>query len=115
MHIASLRWDFTLQRVRQLPDMQGAFTLWADDECVYIGHTPYNRSLQSCLRQLLELRDEGVIRGSHFTWETTATPKSREYQLLARSLERDGRLPRYNRSGSPLRFTETSITDLRAR
>ena len=47
--------------------------------------------------------------------ETTAMPKSREYQLLALNLEKRGRLPRYNKAGSPLGGTNTSITDLRAR
>jgi hypothetical protein len=95
--------------------MQGVFTLWDDDECLYVGHTPWNRSLQDCLRQLLELRDEGVIRATYFAWETTATPKSREHQLLAHNVEKHGRLPRYNQPGSPLCATNTSITDLRAR
>ncbi len=115
MRVASLRWDFTPQRVREIPDMQGVFTLWEGDECLYVGHTPYNRSLQACLCRLLELRDEGVIRASQFTWETTATPKGREYQLLALNVEKRGRLPRYNQAGSPLRSTASSITDLRAR
>jgi hypothetical protein len=115
MRVASLRWPLSAERVREIPDMQGVFTLWDDRECLYVGHTPWNRSLQGCLRQVLELRDEGVICASHFTWETTATPKTREYQLLARSVEKHGRLPRYNKAGSPLRATNTSITDLRAR
>ena len=115
MHIASLRWHFTADQVGKTPEMQGAFTLWDGGECLYVGHTPWNRSLRACLRQLLVLRDEGVIRASHFTWEMTATPKSREYQLLTRNVEKLGRLPLYNKAGSPLRFTHTSITDLRAR
>ena len=116
MRIASLRWPLSQDRVRQTPaDLQGVFTLWDGDECLYVGHTPWNRSLQTCLGQLLDLRDEGVIRGTHFTWETTAMPKSREYQLLALNLEKHGRLPRYNKAGSPLGGTNTSITDLRAR
>jgi hypothetical protein len=115
MRIASLRLPLSLERVRKTPDMQGVYTLWDGDECLYIGHTPWNRTLQACLRQLLELRDQGVIRATHYTWETTATPKSREYQLLARSVERQGRLPRYNKAGSPLRAVTGSVTDLRAR
>jgi hypothetical protein len=115
MRIASLRWPLSLERVREMPDMQGVYTLWDGEECLYIGHTPWNRSLQACLRQILELRDQGVIRATDFTWETTATPKSREHELLARSVERQGRLPRYNEAGSPLRATNASITDLRAR
>jgi hypothetical protein len=113
MQVASLRWSFTVEHVRDTPDMQGVFTLWDGNECVYVGHTPWNRSLPECLRPCLALRDEGVIRASRFTWETTSTPKGREYDLLARSIQTHGRLPRYNRGNSPLRAPETSITDLR--
>lgn len=85
------------------------------EERVYVGHTPWNRSLPGCLREHLALRDQGVIQATHFSWETTSTPKGREYQLLALGIEKQGRLPRYNRAGSPLRAPTSSITDLRAR
>jgi hypothetical protein len=115
MGIASLPSSFTTDHVRKTPDVQGVFTLWDGDECVYVGHTPWNRSLPECLREHLALRDEGVIRASRFTWETSSTPKGREYQLLALSIERQGKLPRYNRGDSPLKPSKTSITDLHAR
>jgi hypothetical protein len=115
MHVTSLRCPFAAEHVCNTPDMQGVFTLWDGDECLYVGYTPWNRSLRACLRQLLALRDEGVIRASHFAWEMTSTPKTREYQLLSRNVEKQGRLPRYNKADSPLRFTHTSVTDLHAR
>lgn len=114
MRIASLRWRFTAERVRETPDAQGVFTLWDGPDCVYVGHTPWNRSLRHCLQQHRALCDEAVISASHFTWETTSTPKSREAELLSTMSERHGR-PRYNRPGSPLTPTKTSVTDLRAR
>jgi hypothetical protein len=113
--VASLPSSFTLEHVRETPDLQGVFTLWDGDECVFVGHTPWNRSLPECLRQCLALRDKGVIHASRFAWETTSTPKGREYELLALNIEKHGRLPRYNRADSPLRPPRTSITDLRAR
>jgi hypothetical protein len=114
MRVASLRRRFTLEHVRETPDMQGVFTLWDGKECVYVGHTPWNRSLQQCLREHLHLKDEGAIRVSHFTWETTSMPKSREDEVLQRRLDRQGKMPRYNLPNSPLSPTTTSITDLRA-
>jgi hypothetical protein len=115
MRVASLRCSLTAERVREAPDAQGVFALWDGKECVYVGHTPWNRSLADCLRQHLVLRDEGVIRASHFTWETSSTPKGRECQLLAQAIDRQGKLPRYNRADSPLRPPRSSVTDLRAR
>jgi hypothetical protein len=115
MHVASLRWRLTPELVREIPDIQGVFSLWDGDECVYVGHTPWNQSLRDCVRQHLDLQQEGVIKASHFTWETTATPKTREGDLLALCLQKHGNLPRYNRDDSPLHPTRTSVTDLRAR
>ena len=115
MRVASLRWRLTAERVRETPDAQGVFTLWDGKDCVYVGHTPWNRSLQHCLRQHLALRDEGVIRASHFTWETSTTPKTRENEVLAIRMDRQGSRPRYNAPGSPLAATKSSITDLHAR
>jgi hypothetical protein len=115
MPVASLRWQFDAESVRETPDGQGVFTLWDGDECVYIGHTPWNSSLRDRLRAHLVLQEQGVIRASHFTWETTSMPKTREGDLLAVSLARQGKLPRYNRPDSPLRPPRECITDLRAR
>ena len=114
MRIASLRCSFTAERVREIPDVQGVFTLWDGKECVYVSHTPWNRSLQQCLREHLTFNSVGTIHVSHFTWEATSTPKSREDELLRQKLERQGRLPRYNLPGSPLAPTRTSVTDLHA-
>jgi len=114
MRVASLKCRFTADRVREIPDVQGVFTLWDGKECVYVAHTPWNRSLQHCLREHLALNDAGAIRVSHFAWETTSTPKGREDELLRQKTERQGRRPRYNLPGSPLEPTRSSITDLRA-
>ena len=114
MRVASLSCRFTAERVREIPDVQGVFTLWDGKECVYVSHTPWNRSLQQCLMAHLALSDAGAIKVSHFTWETTSTPKSREDEVLRQKADRQGRLPRYNLPGSPLAPTRTSVTDLRA-
>jgi hypothetical protein len=95
--------------------LQGVFTLWDANECLYVAHTPWNRSLRDCLRQHLALREEGVIEASHFAWETTTTPKARETEVLGLYIDRNGKLPRYNRGDSPLQSPRSCITDLRAR
>lgn len=115
MAIASLRWSFNTDAVRDIPEQQGVFTLWDANECVYIGHTPRNTTLRDQLRAHLGLQEQGTIDASQFTWETTPTPKTREGDLLQVYLDKHGRLPRYNRPDSPLRAAEGSATDLRAR
>jgi len=115
MAVASLRWRFLADAVRETPDQQGVFTLWEASECVYIGHTPWNTTLRDRLRAHLGLKKEGVIDASHFTWEATPTPRTREGDLLQLYLDKHGKLPRYNRPDSPLRAAERCVTDLRAR
>jgi hypothetical protein len=109
MLVASLRWKLTPEHVRETPDVQGVFSLWDADECVYVAHTRGNRTLRDCLREHLLLRERGVIQATHFAWEITATPRSREADLLA------AMRPRYNQQNSPLRPEEATVTDLRAR
>jgi hypothetical protein len=115
MPVASLRWELSAETVRETPDQQGVAALWDGDECVYIGHTPRNTSLRDLLRELLASRQANTIRATHFTWEATPMPKTREGDLLASCLHRQGGLPRYNRPDSPLRAPGDCITDLRAR
>lgn len=115
MPVASLRWQLIPECVRGTPDLQGVFTLWDANECVYIGHTPRNTSLRDRLREHLALQQGGVIDASHFAWETTSTPRTREVDLLAACLQKQGRLPRYNRPDSPLQAPAACVTDLRAR
>lgn len=115
MRVASLPRKLTLEHVRETPDVQGVYTLWDGAECVYVSHTPWNISLRDQLRKLLELQQGGAIEVSHFMWETTPTPKTREGELVAQIAERQGKLPRYNGPGSPLQPESTCVTDLRAR
>ncbi len=115
MAVASLRWRFHADAVRDTPEQQGVFTLWDASDCVYIGHTPWNTTLRDRLRTYLDLHEQGLIAASHFTWEATPTPKTREGDLLQVYLDKHGSLPRYNRADSPLRAAEDCVTDLRAR
>ena len=115
MAVASLRWSFHSDAVRETPEQQGTFTLWDASECVYIGHTPRNTTLRDRLRAYLGFRAQGVIAASHFTWEATPTPKTREGDLLQVYLDKHCSLPRYNRADSPLQAVENGVTDLRAR
>jgi hypothetical protein len=80
VRVASLRWQFTADSVRETPELQGIFP-------------PLER----------------------FAWETTTRPKTREGELLAACVRKQGKLPRYNRPDSLLHPTRTCVTGLRAR
>jgi len=90
MSIASLRWHFDAETLRDVPEGPGVCTLWSSHELVYIGRTEGNSTLRDLLRSFLG------ARVTHFTWEVTVTPKTRAGDLLDTYLEKYGRLPRYN-------------------
>ena len=90
MPIASLRWRFDAETLRDVPAGPGVCCLWAGQELVYIGRTEGNATLRDLLRSFLG------ERVSHFTWEVTVTPKTRAGDLLDGFLEKHGRLPRLN-------------------
>ena len=92
MSIASLRWRFDAETLRDVPESPGVFTLWSGQELVYIGRTEGNSTLRDLLRGFLEQ----PLRVTHFTWEVTVTPKTRAGDLLDSYLVKNGRLPRYN-------------------
>lgn len=91
MFVTSLKWKLDADAIRATPRTQGVFGLWDDDELVYIGSTERDVSLPEALERPLRLREQGLIRASHFTWEITITPRSWSAEL-----------PRYNRETSPL-------------
>jgi hypothetical protein len=91
MPIASLRWRFDAETLRDVPESPGVCTLWTGNELVYIGRTEGTGTLRALLRSLLD------VPVTHFTWEVTVTPKTRAGDLLDAYLEKNGRLPRYNR------------------
>ena len=85
MSIASLRWRFDAETLRDVPEGPGVFTLWSGSDLVYIGRTEGSASLR-----------ERDLQVTHFTWEVTVTPKTRAGDLLDSHLAKHGRLPRYN-------------------
>jgi hypothetical protein len=98
--IASLRWRFDADTLRDVPEGPGVCTLWSGNELVYIGRTEGNTTLRELLKAFLERVEKKDIAVSHFTWEVTVTPKTRAGDLLNAYIEKHGRLPRYN-EGAP--------------
>jgi len=96
MSIASLRWRFDAETLRDVPEGPGVFTLWSGSDLVYIGRTEGSASLRELLKACLAPVRERDLRVTHFTWEVTVTPKTRAGDLLDSHLAKHGRLPRYN-------------------
>lgn len=102
MFVTSLKWNLEAGALRATPRTQGVFGLWHDDELVYIGATVRDAVLPEALARILELKQQGVLQATHFTWEITITPRSWSGELLRTYFNRHGVLPRYNRAPSPL-------------
>lgn len=102
MFVTRLKWKLDADAIRATPRTQGVFGLWDGEELVYIGATERDLSLPETLDKLLPLKQQGLIRASHFTWEITITPRSWAGELLRAYFSEHGSVPRYNREESPL-------------
>jgi hypothetical protein len=105
MPIASPRYAFTAVMVGGAPPDPGVFALWENDELIYYGRAlGQGASIQSCLREHLDgaKRDATgcTSRATHYGWEITSNPRSREAELLREYERAHGRLPRCNNNAA---------------
>lgn len=77
MAIRSPKWLILAALVSLSPDTPGVFELWQDDEVVYVGST--RRLRGELVHRLLESHTDAT----HFAWEITYDPLTRERELLA--------------------------------
>ena len=97
MPIASPRYAFNATMVAGAPPDPGVFALWEKDELIYYGRAQgQGATIQSRLREHLEARDGCTTAATHYGWEITSNPRSREAELLAEYRSSHGRLPRCN-------------------
>lgn len=80
------------------PADPGVYALWENDELIYYGHARgESTSIQSCLREHLERRNECTRGATHYGWEISANPPLRETELLREFERANKKLPRCNR------------------
>jgi hypothetical protein len=87
------KWLVLAALVALAPDTPGVIELWDDDELVYVGGTRGNGTLRSELPRELAAH---ASETTHFTWEITFDPESRERELLAEFERQHHRPPRFN-------------------
>jgi hypothetical protein len=93
---------FTQQHVQKVPDEMGIFCLYHHSDLVYVGRTAPRATLRAELDHALTMAMAGDMSATHFSFEVTATPKTRAAEELRDYFERCGSLPRYNEC-APLR------------
>lgn len=97
MPIASPRYALNRTMVAGAPPDPGVFALWEKDELIYYGRAQgVGATIQSRLREYLERGNPCTAAATHYAWEITSNPRSREAELLREYQRSHGRLPRCN-------------------
>lgn len=96
MPIASPRYAFNATMVSGAPPDPGVFALWEREELIYYGRAlGQGSTIQSRLREHLE-GGGCTSRATHYGWEISSNPRSRDAELLREFETSHGRLPRCN-------------------
>ena len=90
---------FEDRHVRAVPEKPGMFCLWDHAHLVYVGRTAPRSNLRAELNHALTMAMAEDLSCTHFSYEVTATPKTRAVEELRDYFERWGTLPRYNEAG----------------
>jgi hypothetical protein len=91
-----MRLQFVEKYLQAVPEEPGIFTLWDHSHPVYIGRTAPRSQLRAELDHALTMAMLEDLSVTHFSFEVTATPKTRAAEELRSHFERWGSLPRYN-------------------
>ena len=97
MPIASPRYALTPTMVAGAPADPGVYALWEQEELIYYGHARgQGETIQSCLRRHLERANGCTAGATHYGWEISANPPTREAELLREFERAHKKLPRCN-------------------
>lgn len=92
----SRRYKFHRIVLAGAPNEPGVYALWQGDELIYYGRALGEATIRS---RLLEHFNRQVD-ATHYSWEISREPASRESELLREYQETFGRLPRMNGSAA---------------
>ena len=80
--------------VQAAPGNAGIYALWQDGELIYLGR---GASIRESLLDHLQRRVCPCAAGAtHYSWELSLQPATREAEILEHFRKRNGRLPRCN-------------------
>jgi len=80
--------------IEDSPEFIGVYVLWRGDEPIYIGRVSENGTIRAALLEHQDgARGTCTMRASHYSWELTVWPNSRETELLSEFHRRYGRDP----------------------
>ena len=105
-----MRVRFTTEEIQKVPEESGIFSLFQEQDLVYIGRTSPRTNLKGELQHALKMAMADDMMASHFSFEQTVSPKTRATEELRSYYEAWGRLPLYNR---PHGFSQRQRAELR--
>ena len=96
MPIDAPNYKFVRSLVAGAPEGSGIYALWEDGEMIYIGHANGMTIRQALLRHLEKGHCPCTARATHYSWELSLRPATRELEVLRDFEARHQRLPRCN-------------------
>jgi hypothetical protein len=93
MPIKKPKYKLTRAMVEAAPSEQGLYALWEDEELIYVGRGSIRERLSEHLKRRLCPCTE---KASHYSWELSLRPATREVEVLEEFLAEFGRMPRCN-------------------
>jgi hypothetical protein len=97
MPVKKPKYKLTRAMVDAAPSQQGLYALWEDDELIYVGRALASGTIRECLSEHLDRRlGPCTEKATHYSWELSLRPATREVEILEEFLARFGRMPRCN-------------------
>lgn len=96
MPIDEPKYKFARAMVAGAPEGSGVYALWENGEMIYVGRANGIPLRQMLLRHLEKGYCSCTERASHYTWELSLRPATRELEVLQDFEARHQRLPRCN-------------------
>ena len=100
MPIEEPKYKFTRAIVAGAPEGSGIYALWDGDELIYIGRANGTEAGHTIREALLRHLEKGycpcTTSASHYSWELSLRPATRELEVLRAFEARYRRLPRCN-------------------
>jgi hypothetical protein len=96
MPIEQPRYKLTRAIVAGAPEGSGIYALWEGDEMVYVGRANGMSIRDALLRHLDKGHCPCTVGATHYTWELSLRPATREVEVLEEFQRRHRRLPRCN-------------------
>jgi len=96
MPIDEPKYKFVRSLVAGAPESSGIYALWEDGEMIYVGRANGMTIKEALLRHIEQGHCPCTARATHYSWELSLRPATRELEVLQHFEARHQRLPRCN-------------------